>query len=354
MRRLLLTALWCAWIVVLVSSSARAQQGDGKRTVKAERYGISTRVPGAWRLIDWSHDDKAFVLRLPQDPGSKEGYVSCELGVAPESLSDFQKRIAASDKREEPSDTVERKLIENKLEALDAATHGAKLTEQLGQRLISTWEMTRDGAHSWEVVARVIHDGTLYTFRLTSDEAHYDAYRLDFEDMLKACVFTAPETGLSKLPNRYWMQRDFRFAMRLPPGWKPAFGPSDKVLFFATGEAHEVFSDNLIVLATPRAELDLAKLKESIPGQVAKVDAKAAVTCNIVPQGGAAALETVIHTERGPLKLTIVERRFSSAQRNYEVKFTCEREQYEKERQAIHEALDSFVEVLPVRAREDA
>jgi len=333
-------------LVVASSLGSVQAQSDGRRTVKAERYGIVTRVPGAWRLIDWSHDDKAFVLRLPQDPGSKSGFVSCELGVAPESLDDFRKRMADNTDQPRTNDSSDRKLIENRVEAIDEAKYGKKLADQLEERLISVWEVTNEAARSWEVVVRVIHEGTLFTFRLTSDEAHYDSYRLDFEDMFKACVFSTPETGLRKMPNNYWMQRDYRFALQLPPSWKPAFGPSEKVLFFATGASHEVFSDNLIVLATPRLPLDFAKLKESLPESVAKVDPKAKVTCTIVPQGGAAALETVIHTERGPLKLTIVERRFASEQRNYEVKFTCESAAYEKQKDAIRTALDSFVEVI--------
>ncbi|MBL8826729.1 MAG: hypothetical protein JNM18_07050 [Planctomycetaceae bacterium] len=332
--------------VIMAWSGFAWSQDDGLRTVKVERYGIMTRVPRAWRLIGWSHDEKAFLLGLPQDPGSSAGFVSCELGVAPESLDDFRKRIDESNERPPAADMTKRRLVENRIEPIDEVRYGKKLADQLQLRLTSVWEVTREMARSWEVTVRVVHEGTLYTFKLTSDEAHYDSYRLDFEDMLKACVFTTPETGLRKLPNSYWMQRDFRFAMQLPPGWKPAFGPSEKVLFFATGESHEVFSDNLIVLATPATPLDLAKLKESLPGDVTKLDPKAKVTCSIVPQGGAAALETVIHTERGPLKLTIVERRFGSPQRNYEVKFTCESAAYENAKEAIQKALDSFVEVI--------
>ena len=138
----------------------------------------------------------------------------------------------------------------------------------------------------------MISNGTLYTFSLATDEAHFEAYRLDFEEMLASAVFTPPETGLQRLPGGYWMQRDFRFALRLPPGWKPAFGPDDKALFFATGEAHDVFTDNLLVLAGPIRALDLQLLKETLPSEIVKADEHAKVTCTIVPQGAAFALET--------------------------------------------------------------
>ena len=49
---------------------------DGLRDVVAERYGIQVRVPQAWHLIAWSRDDKAFVLKLPQDEGSSVGWAA--------------------------------------------------------------------------------------------------------------------------------------------------------------------------------------------------------------------------------------------------------------------------------------
>ena len=342
-------------LVLIVGRTSLAQTAsDGRRAVRSERYGIATRVPAAWRLIDWSRDDKAFVLKLPQDPGSKTGYVSCELGVAPESLDDFRKRIDDSAASEAKQGSTTRTLTENRVEMLKENVYGKKLVDQLGQRLTSSWEIAdEDDNRSLEVCCRVVHDGTLYTFRLSSDEAHYEAYRLDFEDMLKACEFSTPETGLRKMAGGYWMQRDFRFALKLPDGWRPAFGPNDRVLFFATGEAHEVFTDNLIVLASQPLKLDLPKMKESLPGEISKADGVAKVECSIVPQGGTAALETIIRTRRGPLEVTILERRFSSRSRNYEVKFTCESAKFKEIEAELRKTLDSFAEVVDDGPRGD-
>ena len=80
-----------------------------------------------------------------------------------------------------------------------------------------TWFETR--------VCLVSHQ-TLYTFTLTTDEAHYESYRLDFEDMLQSAQFSPPETGLQRLPGGYWLQREYRFALQLPEGWQPAFAGS--------------------------------------------------------------------------------------------------------------------------------
>ena len=191
----------------------------------------------------------------------------------------------------------------------------------------------------------MISNGTLYTFSLATDKAHFEAYRLDFEEMLASAVFTPPETGLQRLPGGYWMQRDFRFALRLPPGWKPAFGPDDKALFFATGEAHDVFTDNLLVLASPIRRFDLQRLKETLPSEIAKADEHAKVTCTIVPQGAAFALETIVRTERGSRNIITIERRFRTPQRIYEVKFTCDADDFKQLEAELRKSLDSFGEV---------
>lgn len=354
MRGWATAAVWLALSVSSHSVRSAHAQGDGRRAVNVERYGISTRAPQAWRLIEWAHDNKAFVLRLPQDSESRVGYVSCELGIAPESLDDYRKRMTESDERPPAEPSGKRQLTRNQLEPLDPNRYGAKLTEQLQHRLVSQWDIIEENGTRWyEQAIRVVFDGTLYTFRLTTDEAHFDAYRLDFDEMFAAVKLTPPETGLRRMPGGYWMQRDYRFALQLPAGWRPAFGPNDKALFFATGERHELFTDNLLVLATRVRQLDLDQLKESIPAEVAKTDPKATVTCQVVRQGGTEAIESVVHTRRGTFELTIIERRFSSTTRTYEVKFTCLREEFEQRQADFRRALDSFVEVVEEPKRND-
>ncbi len=361
-RRLLLTACCLAvsspsvfWPSVF-SPAARAAD-DGRRAVDVKRYGITVRVPQAWRLISWARDNQAFALRLPQDSKASNGLVQCELGVAPESLAEYQKREDES-ARQPPDDAAisQRQLLENALQPLDAAKFGERLAKQLGQRLLSVWQIeTPMGDRSFEVRVRIVVHGTLYTFTLNTDEAHFEAYRLDFDEMLASAVFTPPETGLERLPGGMWMQRDFRFALRLPPEWKPAFGPSDKVLFFAAGASHDgLLTDNLVVRATVPRPLPLEELKNSLPAEIVKRDAKAQVTCRIVPQGGTFALETKVQTVQGKTSVTTLERRFRSRQRNYEVQFTCETSEFEKLEAELQKTLDSFTELVDATTRDAA
>lgn len=350
MRSRPLRAALCACCLFFVAFTAELAAEDGLRDVEAKRFGIAVKVPDGWQLIDLARDDRAFVLKLPQENGSASGYVACELGVAPENLEEFRKRHQAADDEEQQRAEPRRKLVRNELQAVDAGKDGAEAAGKLGQRLVSVWKHSSpDGPPQYEVRARMISEGSLYTFILATDEAHYEAYRLDFEEMVATARFSPPETGLQRLPGGLWMQREFHFAMQLPPEWKPAFGPNDKALLFATGAAHAVFTDNLLVLASPARELDLKQLQADFPGEIAKVDAQAEVpVCVIVPQGAGSALETVIHTKRGPFEITILERRFCGELRNYEVKFTCETTEFQKIEAELRKALNSFREFRDV------
>jgi hypothetical protein len=220
--------------------------------------------------------------------------------------------------------------------------------------LFSIWEVETPTEHLFEVRTQVISDGTLYTFSLATDEAHYESYRLDFEEMFASSVFSPPEMGLRRMPAGYWMQRDFHFALQLPEGWKPGFSPNDKVLFFATGASHEAFTDNFLVLASPVHALDFDELKERLPRDIAQADPEAKVRCTVVAQGGTTALETIVQTKRGPFEITVLERRFRSKLRNYEVKFTCEASEFKKIEAELRKALDSFVEVVDETRRGEA
>ncbi|HEX4147366.1 MAG TPA: hypothetical protein VHY20_00200 [Pirellulales bacterium] len=349
--RRLLPAACC-----LLAFVPRAQAADdGRRALDVKRYGITVRVPQAWRLTSWARDNQAFSLRVPQDSKTSSGVVQCELGIAPDNLAEFQKREQDA-AGQPPADAAgQRQLLENVIQPLDAAKFGERLAKQLHQRQLCVWQIEAPtGDRSFEVCVRVVVHGTLYTFSLTTDEAHYEAYRLDFDEMLASAVFTPPETGLERLPGGLWMQRDFRFALRLPPGWKPAFGPSDKVLFFARGTGHGGLTDNLVVRATVPRPMRLEELKNSLPAEIMKRDEKAQVSCRIVPQGGTFALETKVQTTQGNTKVTTLERRFRSKERNYEVQFTCETSEFEKLEAELQKSLDSFTELVDTATRDAA
>ncbi len=335
-----------AVLLLITAAAARAEQpGEGLRTIDVKRFGITVQAPLAWNLIGWGQDDRAFVLRLPQDDRAVMGLVSCELSMAPEALEEFQKRIEQSAKAERQQAHPDRKLTLNQIEPLDARRFGEERAKKLGRRLDSLWEYTAGDRTSYELITRIIAGDLLYTFTLRSDQAHFDAYRADYEDMLASARIAPPETGLRRLASGLWMQRDFRFALRLPDEWRPAFGPNDRALFFAAGKKHEVFTDNLIVLASPSKPLELEKLRDTLPREITAQDPQAHAESRIIKQGAEPALETVIRAKRGGLDLVILERRFRGPTRNYEVRFTCEAAEFKRLEAELRKSLDSFVEV---------
>jgi len=278
--------------------------------------------------------------------------VTCTIAVAPESLEAYRDRFADDDKAAADAPATQtvprRKLIRNEITKLTSPETSPALVEKFGRKLSAEWEFENLAGVRWyERRVLIVGDGMLYTFTLDSDEAHFDSYSIDFEEMFAAAELEPLEVAVTRLPEGYWMQRDFRFAMKLPAQWRPAFGPSDRVLFFAVGSPHGLFTDNLSVLASPSKDLDLDALRDEMPAAVKKLDAAATVTCSLVPQGRWNALETVIRTKRGITDVTIVERRFQTATRNYEVKLTCESSEFAKREAELRAALDAFVEVPP-------
>lgn len=336
----------------VVCAAAVASAQDGKRAVDVPRFGVHVRVPAAWELVDWSRDDTAFVVDLPQDSNSPVGHVRCTIGVAPESLEAYRDRFAADDAAagDAPAtkSTPRRKLIHNAIGPLASPPIAPALVEKFGRRLTAEWEFENFAGVRWyERRVLAVGDGMLYTFTFDSDESHYDAYGPDFDEMFAAAKLEPLDVAVVRLPEGYWMQRDFRFALKLPDGWRPAFGPSDRVLFYAVGATRGLMSDHLTVQASLPKPLDLDKLRDEMPADVRRLDPGAEVACKLVPQGRWNALETVIRTKRGDIDVTIVERRFATATRNYEVKLTCESGEFVRREAELRAALDTFAEVPP-------
>lgn len=336
----------------LCSICAVATAQDGKRAVDVPRFGVHARVPAAWELVDWSRDDTAFVVDLPQDSNSPVGHVTLTVAVAPERLEVYQKQFAdeSAQTGEAPATktTPRRRLLLNEITPLATPPIAAGLVKKFGRRLTVEWEFENVAGVRWyERRLLAVGDRMLYTFTFDSDESHYDAYLPDFDEMFAAAKLEPLDVAVVRLPEGYWMQRDFRFALKLPDGWRPAFSPSDRVLFYAVGAARGLISDNLSVLASPLKPFDLEKLRDEMPADVKRLDPDAEVACKLVPQGRWNALETVIHTKRGAVDVTIVERRFSTATRNYEVKLTCETAEFAKRETELRAVLNTFIEVPP-------
>ena len=209
---------------------------------EAPKYGVTTQIPSAWPVKVREKEDRVFVAFIPQDDPDRPGVAACELALSPESLEDYRTRI---DSNARNHGRQSGKLASNKL-----------IKDQRGQRLETTWEFHPNSGGFWhEITVRVIAHRQLYSFILSVEDAHYAAARPAFDAMVAATRFSPPNTGadlLNKASNR-WVQREYRFALDLPRDWSPVLAPSEVALLFADGPAHGVWSDNVLVLAHPRA-----------------------------------------------------------------------------------------------------
>jgi hypothetical protein len=198
------------------------------------------------------------------------------------------------------------------------------------------------------VSIRRIKNRQMYTFILNVDDPTYTTTRAGFDALVNAAEFTTPNTGADlqdKVKNR-WVQREFKFALDLPPGWTPVLAPSEVALFFANGEPKGIWSDNLLVLAEPHRPRDLQQLANDLPDRLRHEEPNCEViSCRVVKQGDADALETVVRTNRGPFSMTVLERRFSGNRFDYEVKYTVESKQFDDLAPALRKSIESFGEV---------
>ncbi len=329
------------WAVAESAPDDRARPDDGLRKLEAARYGVTVRHPPGWQLTNLQRGTQVFQLGLPEDhPQEPAGNVSCEIGAAPQSLSDFQKRLTTR------ADGVptDRKLVENTL--LEPRLNGKR-----AEILEAIWMFTRPRQKvCYELQRLVISNCQLYTFTLTIDEGHFDAYRLDFARMVETAEFSPIDSGLDLVPGGYWMQRDFHFGVVLPEGWRPALGASEKTLYFATGASKQTFTENLSIMAAPRQPIPFEMLRAELPGQIIKTQPNnRVVRCEILPWGKQRMLEVVIQTPQGDVPTTTVERRIQGERMNYELRFTVRTETFNTQEKQLQTSADSFREFQPPR-----
>lgn len=328
---------------------------DGKRGVDVPHYGVRTRVPQAWSLIDWGTGERAFELVLPQDKGSKVGFVRCTMSPAPESLEALEQKVNVSVDDPKTKPKVVRRLKADEIAPLASPAWPDDLVKRFGRRLTIEWECEdAEDRHWYERTVYVIGDGLLYAFALETDEAHYDSFALDFQEMLAALKIKTPDTKLQQLESGHWLQRELRFGLKLPEKWRPMFSDGGRALFFATGDAHGTFTDSLAVRASLLQPQNLEQLKLDIPERTKKIDPTAEVECRIIDERGVKILETLIRSKKQGVATTSLERRFQTRQRNYEVKLNCATEVFGKRESEFRAALDTFFELAPAERSSNA
>ncbi len=333
-RLAIATTVWLA----LGTTNLLAQNTTEKTdtiTLAVKEYGIEVDVPDSWKLVSKAEEAMVFGFSIPNDDPTLEAGVKCEIGPAPETLDEYRTRI---DRRAERQKVPGVSLKTNEIVKTDA-----------GDRLVTEWNyepQDRPIVHDFEL--RVIRNDQLYIFTLRAPDPLFPALRPQFESLVSAAKFTAPETGLELTKDGYCVQNKFRFGLKLPDGWRPSFPLSNESLFWATSKPKGIWNDNLLVIASKAQPLDLEALAEALPGKLREEDPQCTVkSCKRVTQGKIGdALETVVETSRGPFKITVLERRYTGRRYNYEIKFTVTSETFEQSADALRKSADTFVEFV--------
>jgi hypothetical protein len=302
-------------------------------TFSLRDYGVVVQVPASWRLVAKAEEAMAFGFSIPSDAPEIEAGVKCEIGPAPETLDEYRTRI---DRRAERQRVKSVSLKRNLLVKTEA-----------GERLVTEWNYEpadRPVLHDLEM--RLIANDQLYTFTLRAPDSIFETVRPLFETLLIDAKFSPPETGLELTKEGYCIQKKFRFGLKLPEGWRPSFPLSNESLFWATSRPKGIWNDNLLVIASKAQPLDLEALAEVLPAKLREEDPDCTVkSCKRVTQGKTGdALETVVETQRGPFRITVLERRYAGHRYNYEIKFTVMSELFEKCGDDLRKSADSFVE----------
>ncbi len=137
-------------------------------------------------------------------------------------------------------------------------------------------------------------------------------------------------------------------SVQVPADWEPVAQGEDSLVF-----GFKIPSDDPMLLAAVKCEIgaapqDLEALGEQMPAQLKREDPNCTVkSCQRVRQGAIGdALETVVETQRGPFRITVLERRYMGRRYNYEIKFTVDSETFETSAEALRKSADSFVEFI--------
>ncbi len=328
---------WCVFLAAWLATGHPVPADEPTtRPLRAPKFGVTLALPESWPVVVREREDTVFAALIPRDDPERPGVVACELALAPENLDEYRTRIDGNARRGNGPG----KLVRNEV-----------VKTPQGPRLETVWEFRPKPDEPWiERSVRLIANRQMYTFLINADEKTYARAEPHFDALIDSAAFRPPDTGSEPLDaarNR-WAQREFKFALNLPDGWKPALAPAEVALFYANGPAHGIWSDNCLVIARPHdpKSPSLDDLARTLPDQLRAVEPGCEVLrCEVVPQGDGKALETVVRTQRGPFSMTVVERRFRGQRFDYEVKYTLESKRLDTLLPTIRKCLDSFEEI---------
>jgi hypothetical protein len=319
-----------------VVAALACQEGHDKQdrvTLSLQEYGVEVQVPASWKLVTKADEAMVFGFSIPNETKELEAGVKCEIGPAPETLDEYRTRIDRRAERQRASGV--------------SLKRNAVVKTQSGERLETEWTFQppdRPVLHDLEI--RIVANDQLYTFTLRAVDPVFDALLPQLETMIGNTKFSPPETGLELTAEGYCVQKRFRFGLKLPKGWRPSFPLSNESLFWVTAKPKGIWNDNLLVIASKAQPLDLDALAEALPDRLREEDPQCTVkSCKRVTQGKTGdALETVVETQRGPFRITVLERRYAGHRYNYEIKFTVSSEVFEECGDDLRRSADSFVE----------
>jgi hypothetical protein len=320
--------------MILLIGLGSAQAPAGLTDFVSKRYGLRLTLPPGCEILEREREDRILIARLASPDPSRPALLACELGLAPESLDAWRTRIdRTAQLGRRPATLVRNEVVQG----------------PAGPQLETIWEYRLPDDQAWlEHATRIVANRQLYTFLIRVDAAHYQRVLDAYKAILGSAVFSPPETGCAPVPGaaHRWQQQEYRFALDLPTGWKPALAPAEIALLYATAPAREIWSDNVLVLARPHRAEELARLARELPDQLRAEEPDCEILqCSIVPHGSRQALETIVRTQRGPFSITVLERRFAGERFDYEIKFTIESPHFEPLLPELRRCLDSFREL---------
>ena len=320
-------------ILVALLTCAACAADDGRRAVDVPQFGIATRAPLAWTLIEWGREDLAFVLRLPQERGSPPGSVSCQLEFADGTLDEWRRQRLAVES--EPKETRPlAKVVRDEIEQLDPQKFESLATQKIAERWVRLSESSSTrGRKTFELTNHMLYGGIVYAFTLRTDEEHFDAYRADFDDLSRSRAVSRADPGAGPAARRILAAARLRICPlaarrvssrrsrgKIRTQSHPTRRPADD----------KVSAAEVLLLATGELALDLDALRAKLPAEIVAADPQARVDhCQIVVQGQMRALETVVYTRRGEQPIATFTRQFRGQDRNFELRAICPADEFE-------------------------